>query len=92
MLDIVKKALRINHNALDDDIQMNIETACTEAIRAGVPVEVMTDYDNPLVCSIVKTYCLYAYADKDNAQRYFDSFNYQLDNLRKSKSILGEAE
>lgn len=88
MLNTVKKALRINHNALDDDILMNIETACTDAVRAGVPVEVMTDYTNPLVCSLIKTYCLYAYADKDNSQRYYDSYTYQLENLRKSRSLL----
>lgn len=92
MLEQVKTALRISHNVLDDDINMTIETACTECIRAGVPVEVMSDYSNPLVTSVIKTYCMYAYADKDNAERYFNSFTYQLDNLRKSLTYIEEVK
>lgn len=84
MLEQVKTALRISHSALDDDIMATIEVARADAIRAGVPSVIMADESNPLVASVIRTYCLYAYAEKDNADRYFNSYQYQLDNLRKS--------
>lgn len=84
MLEQIKTALRINHSALDDDIMATIEVARADAIRAGVPSVIMSDESNPLVASVIRTYCLYAYAEKDNADRYFNSYQYQLDNLRKS--------
>lgn len=85
MLDKVKIALRINHNYLDDDINSTIEVARMDAIRSGVPVELMNNDNNELVASLIKTYCLYSYTEDLNTKdKYWDSYTYQLDNLRKS--------
>lgn len=92
MLEQVKVALRINHNVLDEDIMQTIEASRSDAIRSGVPSTVMADESNPLVATLIKTYCLYTYAEKDNAQRYFDSYQYQLDNLRKSYGYVEEVK
>lgn len=84
MLEKVKLALRISHNLLDSDIQGTIDTARAELIRSGVSEE--KAYGNDvLVESAIKTYCLFVYTNDDKrAQGFFESWQYQLDNLRKS--------
>lgn len=88
MLDKVKLALRINHNTLDSDILATIEVARADAIRSGVPSEVMNNEEEPLVASLIKTYCLYMYSEKEDSEKYYQSYLFQLDNLRKSLTYL----
>lgn len=84
MLERVKLALRITHNVLDDDILETIALARSEMERAGVPGSVAGS-DNDLIVGAIKTYCLYRYAnDEKMADGYFKSWQYQLDNIRKS--------
>lgn len=84
MLEKVKLALRISHNLLDSDIQSTIDTARAELIRSGVSAKKASSED-VLVESAIKTYCLFVYANDDKrAQGFFESWQYQLDNLRKS--------
>lgn len=84
MLDKVKLALRISHDLLNDDILATIESARADMIRAGVPEIIARDDEYPLTQSAIRTYCLYSYADKDNASRYWESYTYQVDCMRKS--------
>lgn len=93
MLDKVKVAMRITHDKLDDEIRDNIISALEEMERAGVPQDIAKEPENyPLVAQAVKTYCQARGAiDQNQAERYMESFNYQLDNLRKS-SIYRESE
>jgi uncharacterized phage protein (predicted DNA packaging) len=84
MLGKVKLALRISHNLLDSDINATIDTARAELIRSGVS-EKYANSNHPLVESAIKTYCLFVYANDDKkTQGYFDSWQYQMDNIRKS--------
>ena len=84
MLDKVKLSLRISHNLLDSDIESTIDTARAELIRSGVSAEKADSYD-VLVENAIKTYCLFVYSNDDKrAQGFFESWQYQLDNLRKS--------
>ena len=84
MLDKVKLALRISHNLLDRDIEDTIEVARAEMIRSGVSKE-LANSDNVLIKSAIKTYCLFVHSNDDKkTQGFFDSWQYQLDNLRKS--------
>lgn len=85
LLDDVKTALRISHNALDTDIAQTIIIAQQELLRSGV---VNIDTTEPLIAEAIKTYCLEKYSDDNNtADRYGKSFKYQLDNLRKSEGF-----
>lgn len=88
MLEKVKLALRINHNTLDSDILATIEVARADAIRSGVSSEVMNNEEEPLVASLIKTYCLYMYSEKEDSEKYYQSYLFQLDNLRKSLTYL----
>lgn len=84
MLEEVKLTLRISHNLLDSDIQSTIDVARAEMIRSGVSKE-LANSDNVLIKSAIKTYCLFVHSNDDKkTQGFFDSWQYQLDNLRKS--------
>jgi uncharacterized phage protein (predicted DNA packaging) len=89
IFDKVKLALRISHNLLDDEINDVISSARQEMIRAGVAAEVVNEATgettNELVETAIKTYALEYYTrDVKEADRYAISFQYQLDNLRKT--------
>ena len=85
MLDKVKRALRISHSLLDDDITETINAARAEMIRSGVAEAKAKDDNDSLIVSAVKTYCLYTYANDTKMQDgYFKSWQYQLDCVRKS--------
>lgn len=84
MLNKVKTALRISHTFLDDDIEDTIATARAELIRSGCPVE-LAESNNDLIQMAIKTYCQFVYADDTKlADGYFKSWQYQMDNIRKS--------
>lgn len=84
MLKEVKLVLRISHNLLDSDIQSTIDVARAELIRSGVSKE-LANSDNVLIKSAIKTYCLFVHSNDDKKTKgFFDSWQYQLDNLRKS--------
>lgn len=88
MLEKVKLALRISHNLLDSDIQDTINTARAEMVRAGVD-ELTAESNAEIVQSAIKTYCMYTYSsDSKLAEGYFNSWQYQLENIRKSTLIL----
>ena len=82
--DKVKLALRISHNLLDGEITDVITSARQEMIRSGVTEEVANS-DMELVETAIKTYALEYYAsDTKEAERFGNSFKYQLDCIRKS--------
>ena len=84
MLDKVKLALRITHTLLDSEITETVAQARAEMVRAGVPSDV-AESDNTLVEGAIKTFCLYRFAnDTKMSEGFFKSWEYQLDNLRKS--------
>lgn len=93
MLEKVKNALRIGHAFLDDDIRDTITCARAEMIRSGVLEEKANDEEDSLIISAIKTYCLYAYSsDNTRIQGYRQSWEYQLENLRKSKGYMKEED
>lgn len=80
----VKLALRISHNALDDEITDVIASARQEMIRAGVEQE-LANGSMDLVETAIKTYALAYFAGNlTDREKYEQSFQYQLDNIRKS--------
>lgn len=87
----VKLALRISHNLLDSEISDVITSARQELVRAGVDPEVANS-DKEIIQTAIKTYALEYYAqDPKDAERYSESFKYQLDCIRKSEiTVEGE--
>lgn len=92
MLEKVKLALRITHNALDSDINDTISTARAEMIRSGV-AEAVANSSLDIVEMAIKTYCLSVYSnDSKMAEGFTNSWLFQLDNLRKSTITLPDQE
>lgn len=59
-------------------------------IRSGI-AENIANSDIDIIQMAIKTYCLYIYAsDTKLTEGYFKSWQYQLDNIRKSTIILPE--
>ena len=85
MLEKVKLALRISHNLLDEDIKDTIKAARAEMIRSGVNESVANCENSEIINQAIKTYCFFVYANDTKMQDgYFKSWEYQLDNIRKS--------
>lgn len=86
MLETIKTALRISHTKLDNEINNTIAVARAELIRAGVLIEKANAVDDELINEAIKVYCLYTYSNNEKmAEGYSKSWQYQVDNLRKSK-------
>lgn len=84
LLEKVKVALRISHDKLNDEIQDTINTAKKELERAGILSSMILDTD-PLIVDAVKTFCKYSFASNDKMREgFFESWQYQLDCLRKT--------
>lgn len=81
--DAIKKAARISHSALDDELIRLEEFARAELERSGVPYDKASSDAEPLVNSAVIAYVLSQISDEKNAVRFAESFEYQQDVLRK---------
>lgn len=92
ILEKIKLALRISHSLLDAEITDVIASARQEMLRAGVD-EAVANSDYELVETAIKTYALQYYAsDVKDAERYGESFRYQLDCIRKSEITIDDGE
>lgn len=90
ILEDVKIALRISHSALDVEINDNIEACKADMIRAGIVADKVDECCDPLIARAVKTYCQAFFVDDTNkAEKYMESYKYQLDNIRKTPSYMG---
>ena len=91
MLERVKKAIRISHDLLDDEILETIDAARAEMVRAGVSESAAYSDTLDLINKAILTYCQAEYAsDKAMAEKFTESWKYQLDNLRKTVGYMAE--
>lgn len=84
--EIIAKALRLgpsSKEALADEIDRNIKTARAEMIRSGVSVK-LAESDNVLVEDAIITYTMMRMGDTARMDNYKNSWEYQLDCIRKS--------
>lgn len=83
----VADALRLSTSAsmmLSTEISRNIAVAKAELQRSGVSTTYLDETD-PLGNQAIITYCLMQMNDEEKAAMYLTSFQYQQDNLRKSR-------
>lgn len=94
LFDAVKGALHITvSDFYDDRINDLIAAAQRELIRGGVDEDVAMDEDNALVRNAVTVYVQHYWTeDTDKADRYYESFVIQMDQLRKSEGYRAERE
>lgn len=80
------KALRLSESAgtlLLEEIQSNIEAARAELLRSGVS-SAKIEEDDALMQNAIIDYVLMQMNDEDQYERYFNAWQYEMDNLRKS--------
>ncbi|PHE70875.1 head-tail connector protein [Bacillus wiedmannii] len=76
MLEIVKRALRVSHNALDDEIDDLIEAARTDLKLSGVSGFKSNDDTDPLIKRAIIMYTKANFiADVKEAERFQLSYN-----------------
>jgi hypothetical protein len=84
VLEKVKLALRIKSNALDDDINDDIQAAKKSLKVAGV---VFTDEKDPLIIKAIKFYCkAQLETDSNKAEKYMNCF----ENLKEVMTLSSE--
>lgn len=76
MLVDVKKALRVSHDALDDEITDLIEAARHDLMLSGVSSTKANDDADPLIKRSIKTYCKAEFiSEAKEAERFQESYN-----------------
>ena len=89
ILDDVKANLRISGNALDDDIQSDIDAALMDLERVGIDV---TDQSQPLIIKAVKLYCRWQQNYKDKGEKYGEAYKGLRDSLSLAGDYIAESE
>ena len=82
----ITTALRLSSaaaTALSDEIDRQIISARAEMLRAGVTSTISAG-DSAVVWNAIITYALMNLGQEDSYQRYYESWLFQLDNIRKS--------
>ena len=83
ILDDVKANLRISGNALDDDIQGDIDAALMDLYRVGIDV---TDQSQPLIIKAVKLYCRWQQDYMGKGEQYCKAYT----GLMQALSLAGD--
>lgn len=76
MIDVVKKAVRISHNALDDELADLIEASRYDLNLSGVSHLKANDDTDPLIKRAIITYVKANFiSDAKEAERFLASYN-----------------
>lgn len=76
MIDVVKKAVRISHNALDDELEDLIEASRYDLNLSGVSNLKANDDTDPLIKRAIITYVKANFiSDAKEAERFLASYN-----------------
>lgn len=78
----IKQAARISHDMLDSELERLEEYARAELIRAGVPESAIQSH-NTLIVNAVVTRVLMEIGPERTYEKSKESWEYQVDNLRK---------
>ena len=92
ILDEIKVWIGITHDKRDTDILGSINYAKSELERAGIISDKIVETDSQIK-EAIKVYSKYAFASEEKIKAgYFESWQYQLDCLRRSKNYGWEDE
>ena len=89
ILDDVKANLRISGNALDDDIQGDIDAALADLERVGIDV---TDQSQPLIIKAVKLYCRWQQDYMGKGEQYCKAYTGLMQALSLAGDYIAESE
>lgn len=95
MVDVnsIKLRLRINHSALDEQFEQDIQAAKAELVRVGILKDAVDAEDDPLIDKAITAYCMWIETDSEKmAAGYEAQWNQWKDELRKSPKYGYEVE
>lgn len=84
MLDIIKTSLRISHDKLDSDIQLNIDACMLDMERVGIN----TRYDNDLLTKACELYVKWQYDFNKKGEQYKANYVKLRDSLSLSTDYM----
>lgn len=79
----VRKSMRISHNALDTDIDRNVEAARLDMSRVGIDTE---SKDDALIDKAIELYCKAQFNYQGKGEQFLKNY----EKLRDSMSLAGE--
>lgn len=87
MLKKIKLSLRISHNAIDEDIESNIDACMLDLLRVGVHKTIaVNSSEDALICKAAELYCKWQYDYNGKG----DKFEKAYINLRDALSLCDE--
>ena len=89
ILDDVKANLRISGNALDDDIQGDIDAALMDLKRVGIDT---SDQSQPLIIKAVKLYCRWQQDYMGKGEQYCKAYTGLMQALSLAGDYIAESE
>ena len=89
ILDDVKANLRISGNALDDDIQGDIDAALMDLHRVGIDT---SDQSQPLIIKAVKLYCRWQQDYMGKGEQYYKAYTGLMQALSLAGDYIAESE
>lgn len=88
-LEDARRILRVSSDALDPEIQMLLDSARADMLRAGLP-EALVDGESPLVASAAACWCKAKFGyDNDEAPRFQQDYRDIVCDLRNSSYEVG---
>jgi hypothetical protein len=89
LLDDVKANLRISGNALDVDIQGDIDAALMDLQRVGIDT---SDQSQPLIVKAVKLYCRWQQDYMGKGEQYYKAYTGLMQALSLAGDYIAESE
>ena len=89
LLDDVKANLRISGNALDVDIQGDIDAALMDLQRVGIDI---SDQSQPLIVKAVKLYCRWQQDYMGKGEQYCNAYTGLMQALSLAGDYIAEPE
>jgi hypothetical protein len=89
-LEDARRILRVSSDALDPEIQMLLDSARADMLRAGLP-ESVVDGDGPLVANAAACWCKAKFGyDNSEAERFQKDYRDMVCDLLNSSYEVGE--
>lgn len=89
MLAAVKENLRITTNALDTDLQDDIDAALADLQRVGIDT---SDQSQPLIIKAVKLYCRWQQDYMGKGEQYYKAYTGLMQALSLAGDYIAEPE
>ena len=93
MLEKIKLSMRIYHNALNEDIEDNIDVCMLDLQRVGVhKTHATKESEDKLIGKAAELYCKWQYNYLDKGEKFMQAYEKLRDSLSLCKRCITESE